>query len=209
METDIWRRMRSGELLKDFVAIVLLIFTLAVPALADSYKYTDKYGITFWVDDESKIPPQYRGQNLKPAIKVKPETAPVVTVEKPKRYTRLNIVNNQILVKVVLVNQGQKTTANMILDTGATSTIIVLAKKLGMNRNKVSVGYSKIADGSQVASYKTNIDYIQVDDSVLQKPDVVIMSSMGSVGADGLLGNSFLKYFYFAIDYDKQLLVWD
>lgn len=71
------------------------------------------------------------------------------------------------------------------------------------------MGYSKIADGSQVASYQTTLDYLQVDDSVLHKPKVVIMPSTGSVGADGLLGNSFLKYFYFAIDYEKQLLVWD
>jgi predicted aspartyl protease len=182
-----------------------------MPALAEYYKYTDRNGIIFWVDDENKIPPQYRDQGRKTVPKDKPGADSVVTVEKPKRYTKVIIINNQIIVPVVLVNKGHKTAATMILDTGASSTIIYpgLAKRLGINANRVSAGVSKIADGSQVASYMTKIDYIQVDDSVLRNPDIVIMPSMSDLGAEGLLGNSFLKYFHFAIDYDKQMLIWD
>lgn len=201
--------MRSTIQLKTFIA--LLLVALAMPALAESFKYTDKHGIPFWVNDESNIPPEYRGKELKPAQKEPAAPVPVVTPQKPKRYTKLKIANNQIIVRVMLVNKGHKVAANMILDTGASSTIIypALAKKLGINGNTVAKGYSKIADGSQVASYKTKIDYMQVDESVLHNPEVVIMSSMSNLGAEGLLGNTFLKYYYFAIDYDKQLLVWD
>lgn len=196
--------------MKFFVA-VLFFFALAIPALAEYYKYTDRNGIIFWVDDEKKIPPHYRDQDRKAPPKDKPGTDPVVTVEKQKRYTKVNIINNQIIVRVVLVNKGRKIAANMILDTGASSTILYpgLARKLGMNRNKVAAGYSKIADGSRVASYMTKIDYIQVDDSVLRNTEVVIMPSMSDLGAEGLLGNSYLKYFHFMIDYNKQMVVWD
>ena len=130
---------------------------------------------------------------------------------KPKSYTRVSIRNNQIIVPVTLVNQGRKVLAHLILDTGASSTIIypALAQKLGMGRNKVAVGVSMIANGSQVKSYQATIDMIQVDESALRNPEVVIMPSVNNLGADGLLGNSFLKYFHFAIDYDNQVIVWD
>ena len=51
-----------------------------LPLLPDNKKYTDRNGITFWVDDESKIPPEYRGQDQKSAPKApvaaEPEPAP-------------------------------------------------------------------------------------------------------------------------------------
>ena len=190
---------------------VLFLGVLTMPALAEYYKYTDRNGIIFWVDDEKKVPPEYRDQEKKPAPKEKPESDAGVAADKKKRYTKVIIINNQIIVPVVLVNRGHKTAANMILDTGASSTILypALAKRLGVNANKGAAAYSRIADGSQVASYLTKIDYIQVEGSVLRNPEVVVMPSMSDLGAEGLLGNSFLKYFRFAIDYDKQMLIWD
>lgn len=97
---------------------LVLIFAMTMPALAASYKYTDTYGITFWVDDQNKIPVEYRNQERKLPPKNQPEPAPVSKMEKPKRYTKVTIANNQIIVRVILVNKGQRTAANMILDTG-------------------------------------------------------------------------------------------
>ena len=182
-----------------------------LPLLPDSKKYTDGNGITFWVDDENKIPPEYRGQEQSSPPKAKPAAEPAIPAAKAKSYTRVAIVKNQIFVSVVLVNKGRKATAKMILDTGASSTIIYpgLAARLGMNRNPVAVGISKIANGSQVTSYQANVDLIQVDGSALRNPEVVIMPSVSDLGADGLLGNTFLRFFHFSIDYDNQLIVWD
>lgn len=183
-----------------------------LPQLPDSYRYIDRNGIVFWVDSADMIPPEYRGQNQTApspqSIQAQPEPPP----EKAKSYTRVSIRNNQIIVPVLLANRGHRTIAKMILDTGASSTIIYpkLARKLGLGGNKVAVGYSKIADGSQVASYQTKIDTIQIDESAaLKNPEVVIMDSVSDLGADGLLGNTFLRFFHFTIDYDNQVIVWE
>lgn len=182
-----------------------------LPLLPDSKKYTDRNGITFWVDDENKIPPEYRGQEQASPPKAKSAAEPAVPAAKAKSYTRVAIVKNQIFVPVVLVNKGRKVSAKMILDTGASSTIIYpgLAARLGMNRNPVAVGLSKIANGSQVTSYQANVDLIQVDGSALRNPEVIIMPSVSDLGVDGLLGNTFLRFFHFSVDYDNQLIVWD
>jgi len=189
----------------------LLVILFATPAPAEYFKYIDRNGIIFWVDDENKIPPQYRNQvaNTSPEVKSVPEHAePPV---KPKQTTKLIIANNQIFVPVILVNKGRRVVARMILDTGASSTVIypALAKKLSLHSNRVSMGFSKIADGSRVKSFITKIDFLQVDDSVLRNPEIVVMVGMSDMGADGLLGNSFLKYFHIGIDYDNQMLIWN
>ena len=186
-------------------------FDRSLPVLPDKVKYTDRNGIIFWVEGEGKIPPEYRGQSQEETPKEKTAAEPVVPIQKTKTYTKVSIRNNQIIVPVLLVNNGRKTSARMILDTGASSTIIypALAMKLGMNRNQVAVGVSTIANGSQVQSYQAKIDMIRVDDNALRNPEVVIMQSIGNLGADGLLGNSFLRFFHFTIDYDNQVIVWD
>ena len=197
--------------MKSFSA-ALLIILLAAQASATYFKYVDRNGIIFWVDDENKIPQQYRNQLGNSVSETKPAAEPPPPPPaKPKQVTRLDISNNQIFVPVTMVNKGHKVEARMILDTGASSTVIypALAKKLGLHGNRVAMGYSKIADGSRVKSFITKIDYLQVDDSVLRNPEIVVMIGMSDMGADGLLGNSFLKFFHIAIDYNNQLLIWN
>ena len=197
--------------MKSFIAALLIILS-ATQASAVYFKYVDRNGIIFWVDDENKIPPQYRNQVGNAPTDAKPASeSPSPPPAKPKQITKLEISNNQIFVPVTMVNKGRKVEARMILDTGASSTVIypLLAKKLGLQGNRVSMGYSKIADGSKVRSFITKIDFLQVDDSVLRNPEIVVMTGLSDMGADGLLGNSFLKYFHIAIDYDNQLLIWD
>lgn len=181
--------------------------------MPEQFRYTDRNGIVFWVDDKSKIPPEYRNQEQRTENPALPDqkTPAVSATRKPQRTTAVRIANNQIIVPVRFVNKGRAVTARMILDTGASTTIIYppLARKLAIGRDKASVGYSTIADGSQVLSYTAAIDYIQVDDSVLKSPEVVVMPQAAAIGADGLLGNSFLKFFNFTIDYGRQMIIWN
>ena len=151
--------------MKSFIAALLIILS-ATQASAVYFKYVDRNGIIFWVDDENKIPPQYRNQQGNSVSETKAVSESPPPPAKPKQITKLEISNNQIFVPVTMVNKGRKVEARMILDTGASSTVIypLLAKKLGLQGNRVSMGYSKIADGSKVRSFITKIDFLQVDD---------------------------------------------
>jgi len=58
-------------------------------------------------------------------------------------------------------------------------------------------------------SLLTKVDHIEVDNKILANSEVVIIPSHSKIGADGLLGNSFLRFFNFTIDYEKQILRWN
>ncbi len=177
------------------------------------YSYEDKYGITSWVDDVSKIPDEFRNKSAR--SKENPEKSKLPTgqpPQEPRQYaTKISINNNQIVVPVVFKNKGRKIKARMILDTGASVTTIypALATRLNMNKNRLTNIKSIIANGTATDSLLTKVDYIEIDDKIVANSEVIVMLSNSNIGADGLLGNSFLRFFNFTIDYEKQLLRWN
>ncbi|MDD5285381.1 MAG: retropepsin-like aspartic protease [Desulfuromonadaceae bacterium] len=189
------------------------------PPIPEHYKYLDKNGIIFWVDDYNKIPEEYRKQTTrknddldKSKDNSKMKSAPqAVPGEKIKYSTKISIVNNVILIPVVFRNKGQRVDAKMILDTGASVTTIysALASKLHLNKNKLTRVKSINANGVPSDTLLTKVDHMEVGDKILSNPEVVVMPLLGSIGVDGLLGNSFLRYFNFTIDYPNQLLIWN
>jgi len=183
------------------------------PSMPVQYNYEDKNGLTFWVDSEGKIPKEYRKKSLpdKESPDKPKSTSERISVGKPPYSTRISIVNNVIIVPVVFRNRGRKVKARMILDTGASLTTLYspLASELHLNKNKLTRGRSINANGIPSDSLLTHVDHIEVDDKILANVEVVVIPSHSNIGADGLLGNSFLRFFNFTIDYEKQLLRWN
>jgi len=183
------------------------------PPIPIQYKYEDSNGITFWVDDESKIPEQYK-KKIPPNKESsgRPQSVPEQNPADKLHYsTRISIVNNVIIVPVVFRNKGRKVKAKMILDTGASVTTVysALANQLHLNGNRLTRVRSINANGIPSDSLLTKVDHIEVDDKILANSEVVVIPSQSGIGADGLLGNSFLRFFNFSIDYEKQLLRWN
>ena len=177
------------------------------------YKYEDNNGITFWVDAESKIPEEYRKSNTpnKETVEKPKSVSGQIPVDKPQYSTKISIVNNVIIVPVLFRNKGRKVKARMILDTGASVTTLYapLAHQLHLHKNKLTKTISINANGVQSDSLSTKVDHIGVDNKILANSEVIVIPSHSNIGADGLLGNSFLRYFNFTIDYEKQLLRWN
>jgi hypothetical protein len=183
------------------------------PPLPKHYKYEDKNGLTFWVNDISKVPDEFKKQatqNNESLIKSTSYTENK-REEKAPYTTKININNNQIIVPVTFRNKGRKVKAKMILDTGASVTTLYpgLASKLRLKRNKLARIRTISANGAKTDSLLTKVDYIEVDDKILANAEVVVMPTHSNIGADGLLGNSYLRFFNFTIDYEKQLLRWN
>ena len=183
------------------------------PPMPIQYKYEDKNGITFWVDAESKLPDIYRKKVTpnKESIDKSKSASEQIHVDKPQYSTKISIVNNVIIVPVVFRNKGRKVKARMILDTGASVTTLysALASQLNLNKNRLTKARSINANGVPSDSLLTRVDHIEVDDKILANSEIVVIPSHGNIGADGLLGNSFLRFFNFTIDYEKQLLRWN
>ena len=132
-------------------------------------------------------------------------------VDSTKSPTRISIVNNQVIVPVKFWNNGRIITARMILDTGASVTTIYskLASELNLGKNKLRRIKTTSANGSATEALLTKVDMIEVGDVSQSNADVIYMPSRSEVGADGLLGNSFLRYHKFTIDYNNRILRWE
>jgi hypothetical protein len=111
---------------RSFVIISLLLLSTLSPvsAGADFFQYTDQSGTVVMVDDESKIPAQFR--------KKARTTRSGPAVE--SKVTSVRMRGNQAIVPVRISYRNAVVDAWLMLDTGATVTVIstALAGRLGI-----------------------------------------------------------------------------
>ncbi|MGE5255301.1 MAG: aspartyl protease family protein [Hyphomicrobiales bacterium] len=123
--------------------------------------------------------------------------------------TKVTIANNQILVPVSFTNSGQETTADLILDTGATHTVLYRPVADQLNILTLGKGQSKVAGGQSVHSEVGKVDSIRVGPITARDVPVVILFFEGnSPGYGGLLGMDFLSRVEYAIDYENSVIRW-
>ncbi len=183
-----------------FMLTFLVLFNQTIVS-ADYYQYTDSSGTVVMVDDESKVPVKYRKKILSEKYEVKASKVTSVTVR-----------NNQVRVPVLLSYRNNVVEAQLVLDTGATTTMITsnLADRLGIRADSTEAALARIADGSVVQSSWTRLDYISVGSKRVNYPKVAIMPSRGPLSGfgDGLLGMNFLGEFKYHLDMNSQTIEW-
>jgi len=170
------------------------------------YKYVDKNGFTFWVDDVSKMPAEYRTGRY--AI---PEDKGHGSVQYSIPIT---IRDNRVIVPVTIKNNGRSVKANMILDTSTPVTTLYsalaseLTPKIQQRHKKKQKKTKKMKTiVKRGESPLTHVDFIEMDNKMIAASDVVVVPHTNFDG-DGVLGNSFLRFLNYTVDYDNQLLKW-
>jgi hypothetical protein len=221
-----------------------------LPVSAEFYKYVDKTGKTYYVDEIWKIPAEYQNQVGRyaekfdhlpaeqkiQAVESDRERQRVLEVEHQRQTevqlrelreregldrrrqaeidrqdklkaleTRVTIANNQILVPVSFSNGGLEVATQLILDTGATHTVIYRSFAGQLNILGLAKGQSRVAGGQSVLS-----EVGKVDSMILARDfPVVIMSFEGPPTAySGLLGMDFLSRVEYTLDYENQVIRW-
>ena len=183
------------------VFLFFIFLLLQANVQAEYFTYTDTSGTFVMVDDESKIPLKYR-KNIKTD---KSES-------KLSKVTSVTVSNNQVLVPVRLSYRNNAVEAKMVLDTGATTSMITtaMADRLGIKADSTQAVFARIADGSIVQAYWTRLDYISVGSKQVNNPKITIMPSRGPLSGfgDGLLGMNFLGEFRYHLDINSQIIEW-
>jgi len=129
----------------------------------------------------------------------------VVNMATGKHVVKLDKRGNSLVADVLL---NRKVRADLILDTGATDTVISnnLAKKLGISASKGSIVLCQMADGRSVSGRQITIKEIRVGGAKVYNARAVVLGS-GEIGdSPGLLGMSFLNNFIFKVDSEQGLL---
>ena len=123
--------------------------------------------------------------------------------------TPVTIAKNQILVPVSFSNGGLEVATQLILDTGATHTVIYRSFASQLNILSLSKGQSKVAGGQSVFSEVGKVDSMKVRPILVRDFSVVIMSFEGPPTAySGLLGMDFLSRVEYTLDYENQVIRW-
>ncbi len=123
--------------------------------------------------------------------------------------TKVTIANNQILVPVTFGNAGRESVAQLILDTGATHTVVYRSMASDLNIITLGKGQSRVAGGQSVFTEVGKVDTLRVGPIIARDFPVVILSLEGApTNYAGLLGMDFLSRVEYGIDYENQVIRW-
>lgn len=210
---------------------VLLVFlsTLTLIPLevrCDFYKYIDKSGIVHFVDSISKVPKEYHNDLESHTHKrydplSSKERKKLLDNERAQRKkmvqsylakeleTKVVIVNNQVLVPVQIGYSGREIKTFLLLDTGASITLLhrKIARQLGLR--SLEEATSEIADGTLIKTDIAKLSHMTV--GPFKKKDIHVAFLKNDSESNmyaGLLGMNFLRDFEYSIDFERNVIKW-
>ena len=233
------------------LVFILLVLNVALNLQAEFYKYVDKEGHIFYVDDLSQIPQEYRQQvevyperydhlpedEKKTRLETDQKQQQALELErrrqlerelqkaaeqeaaerqrqaelahKRNRETPVIIDGNRVFVPTMIANNGVEVETLLLLDTGASQTVIHREIASQLNIIALKKGLSQVAGGQQIYTEMGKVDYIEIGPHKLDGASILIISHEGSaVAHDGLLGMNILRNFSYNIDFENQVIVW-
>jgi Aspartyl protease len=219
------------------LCLVALPFLIAPDAPAKFFKYRDENGRLFFVDDESKIPLQYRvnkttyneeldhltplqrktvlEQRRRNLIREKEQERKREEQVKRKKYlqslrTRVEIEGKAVYVPVEIKHGWKKVTLNLVLDTGASMTVFHKDAVSGLEIKEAELGYGQGVGGYTFTVEKVKFRHIKVGPFTEEGMTAAIIHNYNpSPRHDGLLGMDFLMKHNYRIDYKNQLILWE
>lgn len=205
---------------------VLWLSLIAPVAEAQIFHYVDQSGRKIYVDSPAKIPHQYRDNVVERSHARPAEGAPsspvpekvisdnplraeyeeaISALEQPIRFDL-----NRMVVPVTLSYGAQKVTLDLVVDTGASRTVVHRDAISSLNAYISPAGTARIADGSLVKTKKIQVDTLSSGPYTMKKATVLVLEQKGGAqGSQGLLGMDMLGQVHYELDKKRQMLIWE
>ncbi|MET4160990.1 hypothetical protein CFI10_13740 [Marinobacterium iners] len=204
------------------------------PAFGDVYHYVDERGRKVYVDRKSEIPQRYREQVQtigSVEARTKPISIDLQSVEgqvdeafneglahqqigelksfMDSLVTPVLIQGNSVFVPVRLYYGNQMIRVNLLLDTGASRTVLHDDAIADLSIVKRSGSQARVAGGGVIDTRDVAFSRMEVGP---YKPENTMLSVIHNHDAgsrfDGLLGMDFLRGIEFDVDFENSRIVW-
>ena len=192
-------------------ALAAFVTLAPLPAVAEIFRYTDTAGVPHYVEGIDSVPQEFRARAV--PMRLPPPGAPAVTppagaparpgapgpvASAPKGGTTIKYTPGKAIMVDVKINGS--TNANLMLDTGADTTMInprvLVAAGASLSRPVGTTRVTGVA-GSDNVNFVT-IDSLEVGEARTGRMHVASYDVTGA--GDGLLGRDFLDRFSVNID---------
>ncbi|MBT8332170.1 MAG: aspartyl protease family protein, partial [Deltaproteobacteria bacterium] len=121
----------------------------------------------------------------------------------------VSIKGNRVFVPTKIANNGVEVETLLLLDTGASQTVIHRDIASQLNIIALKKGLSQVAGGQQIYTEMGKVDYIIIGPHKIKGANVLIINHEGAaVTQNGLLGMNILRNFNYNIDFNNQKIVW-
>jgi len=196
------------------------------------YKYRDKDGRLNFVDDQNRIPVEYRDQSNTlietddalgnfdfpssdhaddaPAVRQQEELRSGPKSKARQAYqTPIVIKGNRVLVPVEVAMGNRTVTLSLLLDTGATTTVLHRSSLSELDLPSGKRFKARVAGGGIVNSNRIRFRHINVGPFHIKKASAMVITLAGKPPSyDGMLGMDFLKSHPYQIDFEAQAIQW-
>jgi predicted aspartyl protease len=126
--------------------------------------------------------------------------------------TSISLSGNRIVVPVTIEYDGSENTVELLLDTGATGTMIIsdVAERLSINLSKTRKTRVQVVGGAVLEASIIRLQSLTVGPHTKRNLDIVVMPHEGpATQYDGLLGMDVLRGLKYRIDYRNHLIIWE
>lgn len=172
---------------------------------AEYYRWVDENGVVHFTDNMHNIPEKQRGSAGRIQAKESPKAEPSPRSEATKASIPFEKQGQVVVIEAML---NGKTPAKLIVDTGATFTMIsaATAKELAIEPNESARRLPIQTANGVIQAPLTSLESINVGGVEMKNLPAVIHDALPNSQVAGLLGLNFLSNFRMDIDTQKGLL---
>ncbi|ACH40939.1 retropepsin family aspartate protease [Citrifermentans bemidjiense Bem] len=152
-------------------------------------------------------PPTEQSEPLVQKEAAAPAPAPPARGE---QVTPIRVVSGQLLVPVTLKQGGVSVVVELVVDTGATRSVVheEVLRRLPLDLRSARTSVAEVADGRLVRSWIGKVDLLTVGPFAHPSMELEVIPFSGGGEHDGLLGMDFLGKHPHQIDMERQLIRW-